>query len=186
MAVEFYIESADRPTRSGVADSTVTAGELVNDEGAGVDPMEFADGDFAGVAEYSEEFLSADDEDAIADESYDVDDRVSYGGNEDGAVIKVRTPEDNGTDPAANISHGDIVGVLDETSGTLSSQDDFEGRVVQEGYQDGDATPTTYNRSNSNFLAIGRAYRPGKQNGDAVNDFDTPVRVIVFGEVKEA
>lgn len=185
MAVEFYIESSDRPPKSGIANSTVTAGELVNDQGAGVDPMEFADGDFAGVAEYSEEFLSAFDEDDIATEDYSAGDRVIYGGNEDAAVIKVRTPTDNATDPAANISHGDIVGVLDETVGSLASQEDFEGRIVQEGYQDGSGTPTTFNRGNANFLAIGRAYRPGKQNGDAVNDFDTPVRVVVFGEVKE-
>jgi len=185
MAVEFYIESADRPAQSGIANSAVVAGELVNDAGSGVDPMEFADGDHVGVAEYSEEFLSAEDEDAIANEEYAVGDRVIYGGNADADVIKVRTIEDNGTDPAPSISHGDIVGVVDETSGTLSSQADFEGRIVEEGYTDGDATPTTYNRANNNFLAIGRAYRPAKQNGDSVTDFDTPVRVVVFGEVKE-
>lgn len=182
MAVEFYIESADRPAQSGIANSAVVAGELVTDTGAGVDPMQFADGDFQGVAEYSEEFLSAEDEDAIADEAYEVGDRVIYGGNEDAAVIKVRTPEDNATDPAPSIAHGDIVGVVDETS-TVASGAEFEGRVVQEGYTDDAAT--TYDRGTGNFLAVGRAYRPGKQNGDSVTDFDTPVRVVVFGEVKE-
>jgi hypothetical protein len=182
MATEFYIESKDRPAQSGIANAAVVAGELVFDDGSGVDPMEFADGDFSGVAEYSEEFLSADDIDAIADEEYQTGDRVIYGGAEDAAVIKVRTPEDNSTDPAPSIGHGDIVGVVDETS-TVASAAEFEGRVVQEGYTDDAAT--TYNRGNSNFLAIGRAYRPAKQNGDSVTDFDTPVRLVVFGEVKE-
>jgi len=73
------------------------------------------------------------------------------------------------------------VGVADETA-VQGTADEFEGRIVEEGYDDG---TTTFNRGNTNFLAVGRAYRPGKQNGDAVNAYDEPVRIVVFGEVKE-
>lgn len=182
MAVEFYIESKDRPAQSGIANEAIKAGTLVHDEGAGVDLATFADGDFSGVAEYSEEFLSAEDEDAIADESYEAGDRVIYGGAEDAAVIKARTIADNGTDPAPSISHGDVVGIVDDTA-VAGSGGEYQGRIVEEGYAD--STPTTFDRSSGNLIAVGRAYRPGKQNGDTVTDYDEPVRIVVFGEVKE-
>lgn len=182
MAVEFYIESADRPAQSGLADEEITAGELVYDDGAGLVRADFADGDVSGVAEYSEEYLSAFDEDDVADETYDIGDRVAYGGNADGDVVKVRTAEDNGTDPAPSIGHRTVVGLLDDSS-TVASASEFKGRLVEEGYTDNAAT--TYDRATGNFIAVGVAYRPAKQNGDTVDTYDTPVRVIRFGEVKE-
>lgn len=187
MAVEFYIESKDRPAQSGIANEAIKAGTLVRDTGAGVDLATFADGDFDGVAEYSEEFLSAEDEDAIADETYEVGDRVIYGGAEDAAVIKVRTITEttDGVTASPSISHGDVVGLVDQSAGDAPTSD---GRIVEEGYtndENNDATTTTFDRASGNFIAVGRAYRPGKQNGDSVTDYDTPVRVVVFGEVKE-
>lgn len=187
MAVEFYIESADRPAQSGVANEAIKAGTLVKDDGAGVTLATFSDGDVDGVAEYSEEVLSARDIDDIADETYDTGERVIFGGNADGDVIKVRTAGDTGgNESAPSIGHRDVVGLIDTSAGTLSSTAEYEGRIVQEGYTDGEGTPTTYNRSNGNFIAIGRAYRPAKQNGDTVSEFDQPVRVVRYGEVKES
>lgn len=187
MAVEFYIESADRPAQSGIANEAIKAGTLVRDTGAGVDLATYSDGDFDGVAEYSEEFLSAEDEDAIADETYEVGDRVIYGGNEDAAVIKARTITEStdGVTSAPSISHGDVVGLADQSDANAPTSD---GRIVEEGYsndEDDDSTSTTFDRATGNFIAVGRAYRPGKQNGDTVSDYDEPVRIVVFGEVKE-
>lgn len=190
MAVQFYVEQADRSYLSGVADEAVKAGVLIADPaGAGVRRLEFADNDYDGLAVYDPEVLAAEDHDVDttpADFTYASDDRVRYQPSEDGAILKIRTIRDNSTDPAPSIDHRDVVGIVDETSGTLSgTAQDFEGRLVQEGYSDGDATPTTYNRSNTNFKAVGRAHRPGKQAGDTVSAFDEPVRVVTFDELKE-
>lgn len=191
MATQFYVDQADRSYQSGVADEEVKAGVLITDDGAGVTRLEFADGDYDGLAVHDPEQLAAEDHDVgttAATFVYATDDRVRYQPSEDGMIVRVRTIRDNSTDPAPSISHRDVVGVLDETSGTLSgSARDFEGRIVQEGYQDGDATPTTYNRSNSNFLALGRALRPAlgaHEGGNAVSKFDHPMKVAVFDELK--
>lgn len=189
MATEFYVEQADRAPSSGVADEAVKTGVLVFDAGSGVRRLEFADNDYEGLALYSSEELAAEDHDVnttAADFTYASGERVRYQPSEDGAVVKIRTIKDNGTDPAPSISHRTVVGVLDETTATLSgSAQDFEGRIVEEGYTDGDSTPTTYNRSNSNFKAVGRALRPAKQSGNTLSAHDEPVRVVTFDELKE-
>lgn len=186
MAVQFYVESADRPSQSGVANESIEPGTLVRDDGAGVNLLTFADGDYTGLALYDPEHLSAEDEDAVASGVYATGDRVRYHPSEDAAVVKVRTIKDDGDDAAPSISHGDIVGICDDSS---ADAPDSLGRVVEEGYaqddtSDGTANSVTFDRSNGNFLAVGRAYRPGKQNGDTVTAYDEPVRVVLFSEAQ--
>lgn len=184
MAVNFYVESADRASQSGIANEQITPGTLVRDDGSGVNLLSFADGDYTGLALYDPEYLAAEDEDAVASEFYKADQRVKYHPSEDAAVVKVRTVEDDGG-PAPSVSHGNIVGVVDESDADAPSG--VKGRLVEEGYSadvSGDGTSTTFNRSNDNFLAVGRAYRPGRQNGDSVTDYDAPVRVVLFSEAK--
>lgn len=187
MAVQFYLESADRPSQSGVANEQITPGELVVDDGTGVNAFTFSDGDYGGLALYDPEWLSAEDEDAIANGYYATGDRVRYHPSEDAAVAKVRTIADDGDDAAPSISHGTIVGVCDDSD--TNAPDSAAGRIVEEGYaqddtDDGTANGTTFSRANNNFLAVGRAYRPAKQAGDTVTAFDEPVRVVLFGEAK--
>jgi len=172
MAVEFYVEQSDRAYQSGVAAEQVYAGELISDSAGSVAPLAFADGDYDGLALYNPEFMAAEDEDDVRDEYAEAGDLVQYAPDEDSAVVHIRTPEDNGTAPS--ISHGDVVGIADLGS--------TEGRVVEEGYDDG---ATVYDRSNNNFLAIGEAVRPAKQSGDSVTDFDVPVRVELNAEAQE-
>jgi hypothetical protein len=186
MAVNFYIEEADRSSESGIADENVTAGTLISDNGSGVSFTSFADGDYTGLALYDPEYLLAYDDRDVAGDSYEVDDRVKYHPREGSAVVKVRTIEEttDGITTAPSISHKDVVGFVDETDADAPTS---KGRLVEEGYtndENDDAATTTYNRSNSNFIAIGEARRPAKQNGDSVTDFDTTVRVRLYSEVK--
>lgn len=184
MAVNFYIESADRASQSGLANEAIAPGTLVRDDGAGVNQLSFADGDYTGLALYDPEHLSAEDEDAIASGEYEAGDRVKYHPSEDAAVVKVRTIDDQGGSAPA-VGHGNIVGIIDEAD--VDAPAGVKGRIVEEGYThdgDGDTAATTYSRDNNNFLAIGRAYRPGKQNGDTVTDFDAPVRTVLFSEAQ--
>ena len=184
MAVNFYIESADRASQSGIANEEVAPGTLVRDDGNGVNVLSFADGDYTGLALYDPEYLSAEDEDAIASGVYAVDDRVKYHPSEDAAVVKIRTIENEGG-TAPTIGHGDIVGVVDETAADAPAG--VKGRIVEEGYShdgDGDGAATTFDRASGNFLAVGRAYRPGRQAGETVSNFDAPVRVVLFSEAK--
>lgn len=187
MAVQFYIESADRPQRSGLANESLAPGVLVSDDGTGVNKFTFSDGDYDGLAIYDPEYLSAEDEDAIASGTYDVDDRVRYHPSEDAAVVKVRTIADDGDDAAPSVSHRSVVGVCDDSD--TNAPDSAAGRIVEEGYtqddtDDATANGTTFSRANNNFLAIGTAYRPGKQNGDTVAAYDEPVRIVLFSEAQ--
>lgn len=191
MALEFYVEQADRSPKSGVANESIYAGELVHDDGNGVDVLTYAatDADAAGhvgLARYDTEAMAAKDMDAVVDEVYDTGQRVQYQEMEDSAVVRVRTPEDNGTDPAPSISHKTVVGVIDAAGATAASAPEFQGRVVQEGYTDNAAT--TYDRGSGNFKAVGVAYRPDKMHasvaGDQADSFDYPVRVVLFSDLK--
>lgn len=167
----FYIESADRPYRSGIVNEDVDVGTVVafdsNSKFVNVDAATHSQEDLVGVADFHHtgDAISEDDEDTsygtfLAAEN----DRASAGGREDGAVIKVRTIVDNSTDPAPDISNGDVVGVADVGSG--------DGRIVQEGYSDNGGT--TYGRSSTgDFVPIGKADR------DSSTSFDDPVRVEV-------
>lgn len=184
MAVNFYIEQADRSSQSGVADEQLAPGTLISNDGAGVNLLSFADGDYDGLALYDPEYLAAEDEDTIASGLYEVDDRVKYHPSEDAAIAKVRTLTDDGG-PAPSIGHQTVVGVIDESDADAPSG--VKGRLVEEGYSadtDGDGAATTFSRANGNFLAIGKAYRPAKRNGGTVTAYDAPVRVVLFSEAQ--
>jgi len=179
----FYIESADRPHDSRIAGEDIHVGELVVDQGDGtVDRADAQnDGYFDGVADnpHTGNHIAPDPHEATGAFVYESadNDRVPYGGAEDDARIKVRTPEDTGgNESAPDISEGDVVGFIDTSAGTLSSTDEYKGRIVEEGYTDGESSATTYNRTNSNFIAIGKAHR------DTGKDWDEAVRVRVTAE----
>lgn len=177
----FYVESQDRAYRSYIVNSDMVPGELgANDGSGGAVPFDAAshtEADFLGVAEAHRSgdqiALDMDSTEAIEFVAAN-NDRASFGGDADRDVIKVRTAEDTGGNEAApSISDGTVVGVIDTSAGTLTSTDEYKGRVVEEGYTDGEGTPVTYNRTNGNFYAVGIAYR------DDASGFDEPVRVEV-------
>lgn len=195
MALEFYVEQADRSPHSAVANETIYAGELVHDDGDGLNVLTYAAtdedaGGHVGLARYDAEAMAAEWEEDIVDESYATDQRAQYQPFEDSAVVRIRTPEDNGTDPAPAIDHKTVVGVIDAAGGTVASAGEFQGRVVQEGYTDGAGTPTTYDRATGNFKAVGVAYRPesvpASVAGGQADSFDYPVRVVLFSDLKES
>lgn len=195
MALEFYVEQADRSPQSGVANESITAGELVHDDGDGVNVLTYAAtdedaGGHIGLARYDAEEMAAETEEDVVNEVYASGARVQYQPVEDSAVVRIRTPEDNGTDDPPDINHKDVVGVLDAAGGTVASAAEFQGRVVQEGYTDNAGTPTTYNRSNNNFKAVGVAYRPDQNPapvaGQQAESHDYPVRVVLFSDLKES
>jgi hypothetical protein len=195
MATEFYVEQADRSPHSGVANEDIYAGELVHDDGDGVDVLTYAAtdedaGGHVGLARYGGQAFAREYEDEVREDKYVAGDpqreRVQYQPVEDSAVVRIRTPEDNGTDPAPDVNHQTVVGVVD-ASAVQGSAGEFQGRVVEEGYDDG---TTTFNRSNNNFKAIGVAYRPDQNPapvaGQQAESFDYPVRVVLFSDLKES
>lgn len=98
---------------------------------------------------------------------------VPYGGNTDEDELRLRTPTDNGTDPAPTFGPNSVVGIAD-------SDANFAGRVVQEGYTDGASTPVTYNRSNGNFLPIGTVSSAApeiRENDGSYSAFDSLLHV---------
>lgn len=177
----FFLESYDRALKSHIAANDVHVGEIVADDGTGkatpFDAASHGEDDLQGVADrlHAADHVAFD----VDDNQHDVylaaeDDRVPSGGDADRDVMKALTPEDAGGNEAApNITDGDVVGIIDTTAGTLTSTAEYQGRVVEEGYTDGESTPVTYNRSNGNFFALGVAHR------DDVNEFDEPVRIEV-------
>lgn len=192
MALEFYVEQADRSPQSGVANEDIYAGELTYDGGNGVDVLTFAEADgdgHAGLARYDGQAFAREYEDEVREDKYVAGDpqreRVQYQPFEDSAVVRIRTIEEttDGVTVAPSIGHRNVVGIVDETDGDAPSS---PGRIVEEGYsndENDDTTSTTFNRSNSNFKAVGVAYRPERHDA-AVEDpaFDEPVRVILFSE----
>lgn len=178
MAVQFYVEQSNSSYHSGLADEEVKAGELISNEGSGVS---LADSTVPvdGLALFSEEFMVGEDEDEVVDEVYATGDRVKYAPLEDTLRGYGRTPEDN-SQTAPSINHETVVGLIDTS--VADAPDGSAGRLVEEGYTEG---TTTFNRSNNNFVAVGEAYRPGKQNNDTVDTFDTVVRLNFYGEPKE-
>lgn len=178
----FYIESYDRPPESAVVAEDLYAGEglVVNSNGKAeqFDGSTHSFGEFVGVADnpFTGDQIREHEEDDEELEKFDVadDDRVTYGGDADRDRIRIRTAGDTGgNEPTPDVSHGDVVGFVDTSAGTLSSTTEYEGRIVEEGYDDGESTPTTYNRTNDNFIALGVAYR------DGANAHDDAVRVEV-------
>jgi len=182
MALEFYVEQADRSPQSGVANEEIYAGELIHDDGSGVDTLLFADGpENVGLARYDAEAMVAEWGEDIVEEKYDAGQRVQYQPQEDDSIQRVRTIDDE-TAPAPAIGHRTVVGVVDETSTDAPSN--AGGRIVEEGYTtdlDGDTTSTTFSRANGNFKAVGVAYRPAQEAGQVEDRYDHPVRVIMFG-----
>lgn len=175
----FYIESADRPHQSRPAAEDIHVGLLVAENGS--DKVRLADDadstrwDGVADAPRSAEYI-APEVDQSSDFTYSAsdDERVPYGGRTPGDIIKVRTIQDNGTDPAPSISDGDIVGFVD-SSAVSDTAAEFKGRIVETGYQD-DA-PTTFDEGSNNFVKIGVAYR------DSSSGFDEVVRVQVRDDI---
>jgi hypothetical protein len=183
----FYIESSDRPLQSYNAGEQIKVGTLVVAEGDGT--VSLADADthsrFDGVAASPRraEYI-ADEIDDPTDFTYKVDTSderygglttdgphlVPYGGGGDDDLIKVRTITDTGTSTAPNVTDQDVVGFVDTSVGDAP---DDAGRIVEEDYSNG---AKTFNESNNNFVAIGRAYKPKEGEGD---DYDDIVRVEV-------
>lgn len=191
MALEPYVEQADRSPLSGVANEDIYAGELINDAGSGVNLLEFADvNDTFGLARYDGFAFAREHEDEVREDKYvasnEQRNRVQYQPNESDARVYIRTINETttGVTSAPNIGHRDVVGIVDETDADAPTS---EGRIVEEGYtndENDDAVTTTYNRSNGNFKAVGRAYRPEDPLGNAVTGFDRLVRVELFEELK--
>lgn len=166
----FYVESADRPYQSGIAQEDIPVGTIVERTAAGQvnltdDSDTAADG--LATAPRRGDYI-ADEPDETTDFEYKSadDDRVPYADlDEAGAVFKARTITDNSTDPAPDISDGDVVGVAQK------DDDAFRGRLVEEGYTDDGAT--TYDSGSDNFTAVGTVYR------DSSDGFDEAVRFVV-------
>lgn len=168
----FYAESYDRPNHSGIAQEDIHVGTIVAETASGQvnntdDTDTAADG--VALAPRRGSYIAKEaDETTTFEYLASEDDRVPYADlNEAGAVFKARTIKDDGTDPAPSISDGDVVGV------PHTGDAEHRGRLVEEGYTDGAATPVTYNTSNNNFTVVGVAHR------DESSGFDEAVRFRV-------
>ncbi|UBF23163.1 hypothetical protein M1M34_gp012 [Haloarcula tailed virus 2] len=181
----FYIEQTDRSLMSAMPAEDIPVGTLVAN-GSAVGTVELAEAqnhaDWDGVAEaprraeyIAEEsdegsdftYKSGDQPDDLSDNGY----LVIYGGDSDGDLIRVRSIVDETDAPAPSLTDGAVVGYVDTSAGALTSAN--AGRLVEEGYVDTTGSPTTYNRTNGNFVAIGKVVQ------DSVTTNDTPVRVQV-------
>lgn len=167
----FYVESADRPFQSGIAQEDIHVGEIVARTGSGqVSLTDDTDTTADGVATAPRrgDYI-ADEPDETTDFHYKSadNDRVPYADlDEAGAVLKGRTIEDNGTDPAPSISDGTVVGVAQK------NDDAFRGRLVEEDYTDN--AGTTYGPGGAGgFTAVGTVYR------DDSSGHDEAVRFVV-------
>lgn len=166
----FYVESADRPYQSGIAQEDIHVGTIVARTGPGqVNLTDDGDTSADGVATAPRrgDYI-AEEADETTDFKYKADEehRVPYADlDEAGAVVKARTIEDNDTDPAPSIEDGDVVGVAHK------DDDAFRGRLVEEGYEDDDAT--TYEEGDDNFTPVGTVYR------DDADEYDEAVRFVV-------
>lgn len=166
-----FAYSADRPPLSGIADEDgILPGELVFADASGVGKATYADGRISGVVEDFADAHSADHRQdyrsGIDQFTYDTGMRVKFAGDEHNARLRVRTIDDNGTDPAANISAWDVVGIPDKAS--------LAGRLVQEGYTDN--AGTVYDRAGGNFLPVGRAR--GTASSIPSNSFDDFIDIV--------
>lgn len=174
----FYAESVDRPHVSRVVSSDIYVGEIGAHDGSDkAEPFDFNnhdETDLLGVADNHRSgnrvVKDIDDTGGFTFQASE-DDRASFIGDEDRAVIKVRTAEDTGgNEPTPDVESDDVVGIVDTSAGALSSTSEYQGRIVEEGYSD---DGTTFNRSNNNFFAIGVVRR------DSANAWDAVVRVQV-------
>lgn len=165
----FYVESSDRPYLSGIAQEDIHVGTVVARTGAGqVNLTDDSDTSADGVATAPRrgDYVAKE-----ADETSDFlyksseNDRVPYASlDEAGAVLRARTIKSGATNKP-DISDGDVVGIAQK------ADDNFRGRLVEEGYQDG-SPGTTYNTSNSNFTVVGTVYRDSSTGHDEVVRFE--------------
>ena len=177
-----FVESADRPYTSRQGAEELHVGTLVttdsNDMFVNADAQDNRL-DYLVTKPMSEHHIVEDEDDALTDQTYESESlRVPALPLSDGDIVKAMTIEEttDGVTSSPDISAGDIVGVTDTSDADSPSS---SGRVVEEGYandENDDATDTTFNRSNGNFLALGTALR------DSESDFDSAVRVQVNRE----
>ncbi len=178
-----YVESSDRSYDSAEASEDIEAGELValnsNMKAVLLDEQNHSIEDFRGVAEafMRGDQIAPDENNAGTFETYlaSENDTVNIGGNDDGDRIYIKTIKEtnSGVTNKPSIDHNTIVGVSDTSDNDAPTS---AGRIVEEGYtndENDDGSSTTFNRSNNNFLPVGRAYR---DDGDG---FDKIVRVEV-------
>lgn len=176
----FYVESADRPYQSRLASEDIHVGTLVNENGS--DAYELTDDSkhstveaLATAPRRGDYIAKEDDKTTTFKYLSSENDRVPGLPLADRDVVKVRTvlETNSGVTSAPSISDGDVVGVVDTSDANAPTS---AGRIVEEGYtndENDDSTSTTFNRSNSNFIPLGKAYR------DESTSFDEPVRVRV-------
>lgn len=175
-----YIDVADRsPLGDNVSEDGMLPGELAFfASGGGMRRATGADSRVDGViADLADDHIAEHDEDfrsGLDQFTYDSSngDRAQAGGGEDHARLRCRTPVDGGDgDPAPTIQGWSVVGIPDRTG--------MEGRIVEEGYTDGQSTPVTYNRSNGNFNPVGLAMMSdSKTHGSGMSEYDGLVHVL--------
>lgn len=167
-----YVYESDRPVLSALStEDGILPGEFViTVSGGGCRRATGTDSRISGLVEDFDDNHIADNEydfrSSIDDFTYDIDDRPKFGGDEQGALLRARTPADNGSDPAANITEWDVVGIPDIAG--------FEGRIVEDGYTDGGAT--VYERGAGNFLPVGVAR--GNSSEVPVNGFNEITHIV--------
>lgn len=167
-----YVYSSDRPVLSAPSnESGILPGEFViTVSGGGCRRATGTDSRIAGLVEdFDDEHIAENPYDYRSsqdDFTYDTGMRVKFGGDEQGALLRARTPADNGSDPAANIVEWNVVGIPDIAG--------FEGRIVEEGYTDGGST--VYERGAGNFLPIGVAR--GNSSEVPVNGFNELTHIV--------
>lgn len=173
----FYIESVDRPYTSAVVSEDIHVGTLAVKDAGNARRAEAADSNvMLAAAPRRGDYIAEDSQVAggVTDAETTTfkylaseDDRAPLQPLADRDVVKVRTAADNATDPAPSISAGDVVGIA------AVGGEEFEGRIVEEGYTDNGGT--TYGReSTGDFYALGTAMR------DESSEYDHPVRVRVL------
>jgi len=178
----FYVESADRPYTSRQAAEDLPVGTLVTTDGN--DMFVLADSndnrlDYLVTKPHSAPHIAYDIDDVSETRTYEADDRRAPAlPLVDGDIVKVKTitESNDGVTTSPDIQAGDIVGVPDTTNADSPTE---AGRVVEEGFtndENDDATDTTFERANGNFLPLGTALR------DEETNFDSPVRVQVNRE----
>lgn len=149
-----YVYDCDRSVVSAPSNEDgILPGEFVTVvSGGGCRRATGTDDRISGVvADFDDEHIADhehDYRDSIEDYTYDTGMRVKFGGDEQSAKMRVRTPQDNGTDPVVNIQEWDVVGIPDISG--------YEGRIVENQYTD-DAG-TVYEIGAGNFLPVGVAY----------------------------
>jgi hypothetical protein len=167
----FYVESADRPFQSGIAQEDIHVGTIISRTGSGqvslVDNNDSVADALALAPRRGDYIAEEDDETTTFEYLASENDRVPYADlNEAGAVLKARTISDNSTDPAPSITDGTVVGVA------LKDDDAFRGRLVEEGYTDNGGTKYGDGGAGS-FVTVGEVYR------DDSDGYDEAVRFVV-------